>query len=119
MKICTEHWNMMRTAITKVGIEHLISKSNESLKEKIISEAKGEKETFDPLYSMNNHYWSMGIESGGLYILEDSGAPENDGQYCPLCEAEKYTNFNSQKDINRVAEEIKEYCIKNGILVVN
>ena len=85
MKFCQAHWDQLRKSIKDVGMEHLAAKDGKAAVTMMKNELenKGKKQdNFDPLMSAHWKILNNAIENGGLYLLQ--------GEYCPLCELQKY-----------------------------
>jgi hypothetical protein len=117
MKVCTSHWKLMRDTIEDRGMGGLVLKSGEALGENIEKELNGEKAHFDPLMSMNTHWWSVALQNGGLYLM---GTPEdgaNEGHYCPLCEFEKHSEgFVAVEAVGSIADQMRDYAIAENLI---
>ena len=80
MKICTSHWDNLRTAIDNRGLGHLVAKSGEKAASQIVNQLQGSEDAkdYDPLMAA---YWAItanSIKAFGLDSMrEDFG--------CPLC----------------------------------
>lgn len=128
MKICKDHWQMMRDAVESHGMMDLVAKSGEAAVDdqaRQLEEAQRTgsvseqttKETFDPLMSMHWHWMNGALANGGLYLM---GSPEdgsNEGHYCPVCEFAKHTeNFDAKARIESVAAQMRVYCIEQKLI---
>lgn len=125
MKICTDHWRLMKETIEAKGLGSLIAKNGAAaidaevrqLEEAQLTGKVSEqtsKETFDPLMSMYWHFTNDALRCGGLYLL---GQKEDGSEYCPICEFEKHSEGFVVKDqIVSVANQMHEYCIKEGLI---
>lgn len=128
MKICAEHWKMMREEIEQRGLTGLVAKSGEAAlaaEVRQLEEAKATgtiserttKETFDPLMSMHWHFTNNALECGGLYLMGSREDGKNDGEYCPVCEFEAHQEGFVAKDaVGAVADQMRVYCIEQGLI---
>lgn len=118
MRVCQIHWTMMRAAIDKHGMTHLVAKDGETAMADAIADLQGEpdpnKERFDPLMSMNWHWTNMALQNGGLYLMTLNEKGEH---YCPVCEFEKHVKgFDALAEIGKVGEQMVAYCRENGLI---
>lgn len=109
----------MRDTVDELGLSGLVAKSGEAAMEDVVRQIEEHqhsgdvseetiKATFDPLMSMNNHYWSMGIQCGGIYMM---GVDASGNEYCPLCEADMHmSGFSSEADIKRIGNDMLTWC---------
>lgn len=121
MKICQDHWQLMRDAIEERDMTVLVAKSGEAafenevrqLEEASITGTVSEQtilETFDPLMSMNWHWMNNALRCGGLYLMT--------GDHCPVCEFVKnQEGFDAKTEINAVADQMRFYCIEQKLIV--
>ena len=118
MRICKEHWQMCRDAIDELGMGHLGAKSGKVALDNIVDELQtGETPPFDPLMSMNNHWWSEALQSGGLYLMGQPEDGSNEGHYCPVCEFSKHQKgFDARSTIHNIASQMQAYCYDEGII---
>lgn len=126
MKICADHWQMMRDAIDQRGMTGLVAKSGEAAVEDQVrqleeAQATGSvsdktiSETFDPLMSMHWHFMNEALRCGGLYLMGQTEDGSNDGHYCPVCEFKKnQEGFVAEEAIGSVADQMREWCIEQG-----
>ena len=77
MKICTDHWTQLKTAIDERGLGGFVSKDGEEAIKKITA-SYGDRDTFDPLIQANFAIWGNALQAFGGDITKDD-AP------CPLC----------------------------------
>lgn len=115
MRICKPHWDVCKAAIEKAGLSSLISEDTpkKQIEEAVaVSEGKpSEKPPFDPLMSMNNHWWSVSLEAGGLAMMGHNPAEGSDGHFCPLCElAAHYKEFIVEKQVASIADQMAQYA---------
>src|SRR5690348_12627614 len=113
MRICREHWKMMRDAVETRGLSGLVAKDGKQAVDDMVSELRGEPdakhERFDPLMSMNWHWSGVAMEAGGLAIM-GKGPDSNDGHFCPICElAAHYSDFKPEVSIGNVADQMREW----------
>jgi len=73
MKICQDHWDMLRAQIENLGLMHLVAGNEAELMEIIRGDG------FEPLWMANNLIWQNALESG---------IDETDRRFCPLCESD-------------------------------
>lgn len=81
MKMCQEHWNMLKDEVTNQGLDKLVSANSDIAIMKLEAELKGEedsKEIFDPLMRCNFIIMNRALELVGLQSMSpDFG--------CPIC----------------------------------
>lgn len=119
MRICTKHWDVCKAAVDKHGLSSLVSNSGREACDKMMAEMQGAptKQNFDPLLSMNNHWWSVALQCGGLYLMGQNEDGSNDGHYCPLCELEShYKEFKAEAEVDMVADQMSKWARKEGLL---
>lgn len=128
MKICKDHWQMMRDAVEERGLSNLVAKSGEAAIDNEVRQLEehqqtGEvseetlKETFDPLISMNWHWCNNALRNGGLYIMGQNEDGVNDGHYCPICEYVKHVEgFEAKSEIESVADQMRAYCVEQKLV---
>lgn len=130
MKICKEHWQLMRDAVESRGMFDLVAKSGEvavddqvrQLEEAQRTGSVSEqttKETFDPLMSMHWHWMNGAMSNGGLYLMtvDEQINPNNEGHYCPVCEFAKHVeDFDAKVQIESVADQQRTYCIEQNLI---
>jgi hypothetical protein len=79
MKICTNHWTELKTAIDERGLSGFIAKNGEeAIKVLTASLSESKLDAFDPLIQANIAIWGNALEAFGQDILKPD-AP------CPLC----------------------------------
>lgn len=120
MKFCMKHWNECREAVEAHGLSGLVSKSGEELA-KIISNGSETPQNFDPLFSMNNHFFGIAIKVGGLYMLEVDPTNEalkaNEGHRCPACEPETHApGYVFKNEAMKVAKQMADWCRENKMI---
>lgn len=115
MRICKEHWQMMRDSIDEHGMTSLVAKSGEEAMENTLAEFQGQEAPFDPLMSMHWHWTNSALHNGGLYLL---GLDENGKEYCPVCEFMTHLDsfVNPKKEIDDVSKEMVKYCREKGLI---
>lgn len=88
MQICQPHWNAIRDALKKRGIDHLGAKNSEEAIAAIVTdlEGRGAENEFDPLMGCNNMIFAEGLKRCGLRLMQSK---EDGTQYCPICESMK------------------------------
>lgn len=118
---------MMRDAVDARGMFGLVAKSGEAavedqlrqLEEAQRTDSVSEqttKETFDPLMSMHWHWMNGALRNGGLYLMGQN-PDDSDGNYCPVCEYSKHVKeFDAKKEIESVADQMREYCIEQNLI---
>lgn len=119
MKMCQPHWDVCREAIRERGLEPLVAKSGAAAMANIKQELEGATAPFDPLMSMNNHWWGNALQNGGLYLMgvDVEANPHNEGHYCPLCEFEKHREgFVAKDEVGAVADQMADYARANGLI---
>jgi hypothetical protein len=121
MKMCKEHWQCCRDSVARAGLEHLVAKSGEEAARNTAAEIRGEPANFDPLMSMNWHWVSSALQNGGLYLLSKTDDETvNEGYHCPICEYTKHVDgFSAQEECDKIAEQMRTYCVKQGFVTVN
>lgn len=114
MKMCSAHWQTCRQAIDAVGLGGLVTQGGDALLERVVGpELEGAPLTqrFDPLWSINSHWWGVALECGGLSIMETPEDGRNDGHYCPLCEmAAHYPDFIVDVEVGKVADDMAAWA---------
>lgn len=114
MKMCQQHWDMCREAISTRGMDGLVAKSGEEAAEHMVEELKGGKAPFDPLMSMHWHWTNEALRNGGLYLM---GVDEDGNPYCPICEFEKHmTGFDAARDIGMIADQMQAHARAEGLI---
>jgi len=111
MKFCQDHWNKLKQAIEERGLMHLVAPDSQTAMENIKEELAGTNtiENYDPLMNATHMIYGRAIECGGLYLMT--------GDFCPLCELEKYTQKGEdQVWINGCCDSILEYCRENRLV---
>ncbi len=117
MKICKDHWEMMRNAIEDRGMSGLVARDSETAFDNIKEELSGGRPDFDPLMSMHWHWTNEAIRCGGLYLMGEDETGANDGQFCPVCEFEKNAEgFDAKISIGIVADQMAEYARSEGLI---
>lgn len=118
MRICADHWALMRAAVGENGMTALVAPDGETAHADLVAELRGESDPdhkrFDPLMSMHWHWTSHALRTGGLYLLmgKEDGTP-----YCPVCEfAAHYADFDPAAQINQVAVQMADYCRTEGLI---
>lgn len=116
MRYCQAHWDVLRQAVKDRGMWDLVPTSGQEATERMAEQLRGGEPKFDPLMSLHWHYVNSAIENSGLFILGHN-PDDPEGHHCPLCAFEKYAkNFDAPADVGRIADEIREYCIKKGFI---
>jgi hypothetical protein len=127
MKICKDHWQVMREAVESRDMFGLVAKSGEAamadqlrqLEEAQVTGSVSDqttKETFDPLMSMNWHWMNEALRCGGLYLMGEN-ADAADKEYCPVCEFVKHQKgFVAKEAIETVADSMRKYCIEQKLI---
>jgi hypothetical protein len=119
MKICKQHWQLMRDAIEARGMSSLVAKDGETAMENEVKALEGDAPDFDPLMSMHWHYSNEALRYGGLYLMfvSEEENPDNEGHYCPVCEFEKHSEgFVAVESIGRIADQMREYAIEQKLI---
>lgn len=85
MKLCQDHWDRLRAAISERGLDNLIAKDGETAFRQAVDGLETDKlslNNFDPLMYANTAIWSHAIDIGGLAVmaLNDDGS-----ERCPIC----------------------------------
>lgn len=108
MKMCDEHYEKLKEAVRVKGMWHLVSKSGAEAVRRINSPV------FDPLLDCCLRIYTNAVRSAGLYILEFD---KEGGEYCPLCELDKYGKEQNSDDwINQATDDVLYYCAKENLL---
>lgn len=127
MKICQQHWQLMRDAVDSRGMATLVAKNGEAAFEdqvRHLDEAQRTgsvseqtvRETFDPLMSMHWHWTNGALRNGGLYLMGNN-PDDAEGNYCPVCEYVKHVeNFDAKKEIDSVADQMRSYCVEQKLI---
>jgi hypothetical protein len=72
MRICTLHWEQLKTAIDERGLTPFISKDGEEAIKRIAGSLSNKSaDTFDPLIQANVAIWNNAIEAFSTDILKD------------------------------------------------
>lgn len=126
MKICKDHWQLMRDAIDDRGMSGLVAKDGETALENELAQLEAAKSgdpephkaaPLDPLMSMHWHFTNDALRCGGLYLMGAREDGQNDGHYCPICEFEKHAEgFVAKEAIGSVADQMAEYCRAEGLI---
>jgi len=120
MRVCKDHWQMMRDQIDARGMSGLIAKDGKQAVDDAVADIQGEpdpkNERFDPLMSMNWHWSGIALKAGGLGLMAQ-GPESNDGHYCPICElAAHYDDFKPEVEIGKVADQMLQYSMESGLV---
>lgn len=118
MRICKDHWAVIRSAIEVRGLSGLVAKDSKEAHKNLMAELEGGAQPpFDPLMSMHWHWHNAALRNGGLYLLSEDPSGKNDGQYCPLCEFVAHAQgFDDKKEIDSVADQILAWCREEGLV---
>lgn len=117
MKMCMPHWEMCREAVTDRGMYGLVLKSGKAAVDNIVEELQGGEPAFDPLMSLNNHFWGEALRCGGLYLMGQNETGENGGHYCPICELEKNSRaYIAKEAIGSIADQMRDHAIKQKMI---
>jgi hypothetical protein len=120
MRMCKEHWAMMRASIETHGLSGLIAKDGKQAVDDTVADLQGEpdpnNERFDPLMSMNWHFSGWAMKAGGLSVM-GQGPESNDGHFCPICGmAAHYPDFKPDAEINTVADQMLTWARGEGLV---
>lgn len=113
MKICHDHWGICRDAVRDAGLDGLGSRDGEEAIERFTAELQevSPEKNFDPLMSMNSHWWSVALKCGGLAMMGETPDGSNDGHFCPLCELDShYKEFDVLVEVRSVADQMAKYA---------
>jgi len=123
MRICKDHWAMMREAIDNKGMSTLIAKDGETALQNEVAQLEAGKNgdpephkaaPFDPLMSMHWHFANDALRCGGLYLL---GQKPGGGDYCPICEfVANSPGFVAMEAIDNVASQMQLHCYDEGLI---
>lgn len=119
MKICQQHWDMIRQSVIVHGMDHLGAKSGQQAIADTIKDLEGvsTKDDFDPNMSHHWHWMHVALTNGGLYLLNNNEDGSNEGNYCPICEfVYHYNTFDAQKEIDTVSAAMRDHCKQNGLI---
>ncbi len=117
MRICKEHWQMMRDAVAVRGMDALVAADGEEAMQSVVIELRGGKAKFDPLMSLNWHFTGEAMRCGGLYLMGQNETGENDGHYCPICEFAKHSKgFEAKEAIGNIADQMAVHCRAEGLI---
>lgn len=118
MKICKNHWDMIRASIAEHGMGDLISKSAEAAFDNEMKALDGGTPDFEPLMSHNWHWSNNALAAGGLAVMMvDDANPENDGHPCPVCLYVKHQpGFEAKSEIDSVSGQMRAYAIEQGLI---
>ncbi len=106
MKICTEHWEALRAAISKRGLDHLIApdtKAAQAMVERSVQGTEGPLD-FDPLMSANFQLWQLALDFCGLRMMAGE-------EICPACE------LHALDWVDGAAHQSFLYAQRNGLLL--
>lgn len=120
MRICKDHWALCRQAIEDRGLSSLVARDGKEACDNAVADLEGEpdpkNERFDPLMSMNWHWYAVALQAGGLAMMGE-GPAENDGHLCPLCELDvHYADFNPAERVNDVADQMAAWARGEGLI---
>lgn len=76
MRMCSECWSKLRTAIDSRGLGGFVMKSGEAIVAKMMA-PKNESEAFEPLFGAHNALVANALQAGGIGLMAGDG--------CPLC----------------------------------
>lgn len=111
MKACQPHYDLIRDGVKSRGLWHLVAQSGEAASEILNNQAQGIKgpAAYDPLLNATMEIYARAVECGGIYLMQ--------GNYCPLCEADKHMGAGeSQKWIDGCLDAHLKYCQENGLV---
>ncbi len=125
MKICADHWQLMRDAVDARGMSGLIAKDGETALENELAQLEAAKAgdpephkaaPFDPLMSLHWHFTNEALRCGGLYLMTPNPDRE-DGQFCPVCEFVKNSEgFVAVEEIGSIADQMAAHCRAEGLI---
>jgi hypothetical protein len=122
MRICQLHWNILCEEVKNRGLWSLVLKSGEEAMDNMRKEVEGKPHKFDPLMAANNAIWNFALDTGGLYMLGQNPDSTDDGHFCPLCEAKKYSLDHPDMDKNWIEgcmNDITKYVNDHKLLDLN
>lgn len=110
MKFCQPHWDALKDKVKEKGMWSLVSDGPDKAVEFIINPGP---QTFEPLMSCHNMIVTNALQAGGLYLMQ--------GDYCPLCEAEKNhpEPGNAERWIKHATDAALDYCTRHKLLTQN
>lgn len=97
MKICSDHWNALRTAVEERGLSQFVSKDGETAVKRLtsaFSNTADDADSFDPLMQANFAIWGNAMDAFGSAIVAE-GAP------CPLCALDQHIAECKDTDCHR------------------
>lgn len=125
MKICADHWQLMRDAVDARGMSGLIAKDGETALENEVAQLEAAKAgdpepykaaPFDPLMSLHWHFTNDALRCGGLYLMGENPDAE-DKHFCPICEFEKHAEgFVAKEAIGSIADQMAAHCRAEGLI---
>ncbi len=83
LRICQKHWDALKAAIKKRGLDHTIAQSGEAAVARLKEEAEGKRDpqTFDALMACNNMIFAEALKRAGMSVFA------GEEPKCPICEA--------------------------------
>jgi hypothetical protein len=113
MKICDNHWKMLRECIDSRGLGHLVSKDTPQLLAKLQNDDGHTASNYDPLWRAMGMIYARAIDIGGIDLLYNN---QDGSEKCPVCEAIIHTKF---KDIKQTMpatkEDVEKYWIEEPV----
>lgn len=114
MRVCDDHWQVMKDAIDQRGLTPLVSKDGKEACDNLKDEIEGNESRFDPLMSMFWHWVNNSVAQGGLYLM---GLDESGNQYCPICEYTKHCQgFDAEREIGITADQMRDYAVQEHLI---
>lgn len=118
MRICPEHWEMIRASVRNHGMDALGAKSGEAAMERIVANLQGGKDApsdFDPNMSHHWHWTNNALKAGGLYLM---GQKEDGTEYCPICEFVAHCpgGFDAKQEIDAISAQMQAWCREQGLI---
>jgi hypothetical protein len=114
MRMCQPHWDLLRAAVDERGMNDLVAKDSKAATDNLVAEMEGAPTSFDPLMSLNNHFFGEALRCGGLYLMALNDKGEH---YCPICEFEKHgKDFNAKAQVAASADAMLAYARDEGLL---
>lgn len=85
MRFCQEHWEELKAAVSRYGMDHLVAENGQQATAHQVRELTGENTLvdFEPLLGSHNVLVNTALHLFGLSVLNPDGPDE--GHHCPVC----------------------------------